>query len=166
LLRVIARLPLSEARYRQYTAKRRTVSYGAGYDFAANALTPAPPTPDFLLPLRAKVGEWTGIAADQFTQALVTEYRPGTQLGWHRDVPDFDTVVGISLGGVARIRFRPHPSLPAPAEEKFAIDLQPRSAYVLQRAVRWRWQHAISPTKVPRWSITFRTAAEETRTTR
>ena len=29
--------------------------------------------------------------------------------------------------------------------------------YVLHDEARWRWQHAISPTKALRYSITFRT---------
>jgi len=41
----------------------------------------------------------------------------------------------------------------------FHVDLAPRSAYVLRGEIRWRWQHAISPTKELRYSITFRTAA-------
>jgi hypothetical protein len=27
----------------------------------------------------------------------------------------------------------------------------------MRHDARWRWQHAISPTKALRWSITFRT---------
>jgi alkylated DNA repair dioxygenase AlkB len=37
------------------------------------------------------------------------------------------------------------------------IDLAPRSAYLMRDAARWQWQHAISPTKELRYSITFRT---------
>ena len=160
LLAIIARLPLREAQYRQYTAKRRTISYGASYDFSTNAVTPAAPVPDFLLPLREQVAAWAGILAADFVYALVTEYRPGTQLGWHRDVPSFGTVVGISLAGVGRMRFRPWPPNRETARARgFVLDLQPRSVYVLQREIRWRWQHAISPTKVLRYSITFRTTA-------
>jgi len=161
LLATIIALPFREARYRQYTAKRRTVSYGSSYDFATNVLTPAPPIADFLRPLRAQVAAWTGIPATDFVHALVTEYRPGTQLGWHRDVPNFGAVVGISLAGRARMRFRPWPHVAgAPTAEGFVLDVQPRSAYVLQREIRWRWQHAISPTKDLRYSITFRTSAD------
>jgi len=159
LLATIAALPLAEARYREYTAKRRTISYGSSYDFATNVLTPAPPIADFLLPLRARVAEWTGIPATDFVHGLVTEYRPGTQLGWHRDVPNFGAVVGISLAGVARMRFRPWPPRGAgPKRAAFHVDLQPRSAYVLQGEIRWRWQHAVSPAKALRYSITFRTS--------
>jgi alkylated DNA repair dioxygenase AlkB len=162
LLATIATLPLTESRYREYTAKRRTVSYGSSYDFSTNVLSPAPPIADFLLPLRARIAAWTGIPATAFVHGLVTEYRPGTQLGWHRDVPSFGTVVGVSLAGVARMRFRRWPHVVGKGNtDGFVLDLAPRSAYVLQREVRWRWQHAISPTKALRYSITFRTSATD-----
>jgi alkylated DNA repair dioxygenase AlkB len=173
LLETIAALPFSESKYRQYTAKRRTVSYGASYDFTTNRPLPAPPVPEWLRPLRERVAGWTGIAAADFAFALVTEYRPGTQLGWHRDVPTFEHVVGVSLAGGARMRFRPWPAARgarerapnAPRRAAFALDLQPRSAYVLRGPARWRWQHAISPTKELRYSITFRTARRGAATT-
>jgi alkylated DNA repair dioxygenase AlkB len=162
LLAAIATLPLTESRYRQYTAKRRTVSYGSTYDFSTNLLSPAPPIADFLLPLRARAAAWTGIPETAFVHGLVTEYRPGTQLGWHRDVPNFGTVVGVSLAGAARMRFRRWPHVTGRRNaDGFVLDLARRSAYVLQREVRWRWQHAISPTKALRYSITFRTSASD-----
>ena len=34
----------------------------------------------------------------------------------------------------------------------------PRSAYILRDAARWGWQHSVPPTKVLRYSVTFRTA--------
>jgi hypothetical protein len=37
------------------------------------------------------------------------------------------------------------------------MDLEPRSAYSITGHARWGWQHAISPTKELRYSITFRT---------
>ncbi|RYI99834.1 MAG: hypothetical protein EON52_24995 [Actinomycetales bacterium] len=52
LLKQIARLPLAPMRYRQYTALRRTVSYGGSYDFSAGRLDDAEPIPDWLHPLR------------------------------------------------------------------------------------------------------------------
>ena len=41
LLEEIPRLPLQEARYKAFTAKRRIMSYGAGYDFDSNDLMTA-----------------------------------------------------------------------------------------------------------------------------
>jgi alkylated DNA repair dioxygenase AlkB len=161
LLDAIRELPFREAEYRGYTAKRRIVSYGAGYDFDANELRPAPAMPDFLHPLRSKVAERIGMPPEHVTHALVTEYRPGTQLGWHRDVPDFALVVGISLGTRCRMRFRPYP--PRTGQRVFVLELEPRSMYVLAGAARWKWQHGIAPTPGLRYSITFRTLGERAR---
>lgn len=160
LLRHIRALPLREARYRQFTARRRTVNYGFAYDFQHLEAKPAPSIPDFLQALRARAATFAGVAPDQFVQALVAEYRPGTPLGWHRDVPDFEVIVGISLGGACRMRFRPYPWDSTRKKETFAMELDPRSAYVLRDEARWRWQHCVSPTKVLRYSITFRTARQ------
>jgi alkylated DNA repair dioxygenase AlkB len=155
LLGEIVALELREAQYKQYTARRRIASFGAEYDFEANTLGPAPGMPPFLAPLRAKVATWAGVAAEGFTHALVSEYRPGTPLGWHRDVPQFDVIVGISLAADARMRFRPYP--PKSGDAVLALDLPPRSAYILRDEVRWKWQHSVEATKALRYSITFRT---------
>lgn len=157
LLADIRALDLREAQYKQYTARRRIASFGAQYDFDANELRPAPGMPPFLQPLRERVAAWLGIPAESFGHALVSEYRPGTPLGWHRDVPEFEVIVGVSLAADARMRFRPWP--PRKGEPIFALDLPPRSAYVLRDEVRWRWQHSVEPTKELRYSITFRTKA-------
>jgi alkylated DNA repair dioxygenase AlkB len=152
----LAALPVAPARYREFTAGRRIASFGYGYDFSASARTPAPPLPAFLLPLRDRLAAWAGVPGEAFAQATVALYPTGTPLGWHRDVPDFGLIAGVSLAGVARMRFRPYPAAPG-ARTVCAIDLAPRSAYLIRGAARWRWQHAISPTPAPRWSITFRT---------
>jgi alkylated DNA repair dioxygenase AlkB len=157
LLQRIAGLPLTEARYKQYTAKRRTLSYGAQYDLDSNTLSEAEPVPAFLFPLREKVANWVDIPAEAFAHALITEYRAGTALGWHRDVPDFGVVAGISLANPCRMRFRPYPTATGKRLRGFDLELEPRSAYVMRDDARWRWQHAISPTKGLRYSITFRT---------
>ena len=156
LIDAIEALPLAEARYKDYTAKRRTVSYGFDYDFSYNAVHPAPPMPEFLHPLKARAAEWLGVAAEEIRHALVAEYRPGTALGWHRDVPDFELVCGVSLGAPCRMRFRPYPPR-GKTKEVLSIELAPRSAYILSADARWRWQHSIVPTRALRYSITFRT---------
>jgi alkylated DNA repair dioxygenase AlkB len=156
LLAAIAALPFHAARYKGYTARRRIVSYGSTYDFADNTLAPAPPIPPFLLPLRDRAAAWAGLDPSRLGDALVAEYAPGTPLGWHRDVPDFEHVIGISLAGACRMRFRPWPLPEDWRRRTFALELAPRSAYVLQGEARWRWQHTIPPTPALRYSITFR----------
>jgi alkylated DNA repair dioxygenase AlkB len=155
LLAEIGALPFEEAKYKAYTARRRIVSYGSSYDFETNVLGPAPSIPAFLLPLRTRAARLIGHNPPDISHALVTEYRPGTELGWHRDVGEFGIVVGVSLAGTCRMRFRRYP--PAKGAKVFNLDLAPRSVYVLRDEIRWRWQHSVAPTRELRYSITFRT---------
>jgi alkylated DNA repair dioxygenase AlkB len=159
LLEAIRELPLQEAKYKEYTAKRRTVSYGGKYDYTQNVLDPAPDIPAFLMPLRDRIAAWAGIPPEQFVHALVSEYRPGTPLGWHRDVPDFEAIIGVSLGGSARMKLRPYkPGERNLKEDVIALDLEPRSAYSIRGVARWGWQHSIVATEELRYSVTFRTS--------
>ncbi len=160
LIAAIERMPLDEARYRSYTARRRIVSYGAQYDFQHNRLLPSEPMPAELFPLRERVARWIGVEPGTFGNALVAEYRTGTPLGWHRDVPDYDVVAGVSLAGVARMRFRRYPPIHPKKADVLVLDIAPRSAYVLRGQARWDWQHSIAPTPALRYSITFRTPCE------
>jgi len=156
ILSRICTLRLHDTQYKEWTAKRRIVSYGGSYDFTHNKLLKAEPLPAWLFELRATAAEWSNERAEDFNHAIIAEYQPGTQLGWHRDVHHFETIVGISLAGFAHMRLRPYPHIhnDRPA---VSVELRPRSIYVLRGAVRWNWQHAISPTKCLRYSITFRT---------
>jgi alkylated DNA repair dioxygenase AlkB len=156
LLEVIRSLQFQEAQYRQWQAKRRVVSYGGRYDFTYGALQDAPPVPEFLYPLRARIADWAEIQPSELRHAMISEYRPGTPLEWHRDAPDFEQIVGISLLGHARMRFRPYPPEPGQRSSR-AVELSPRSAYRMSGPARRAWQHAISPSKELRYSITFRT---------
>ena len=158
LLNVVRALPLKEAQYLQYTARRRIVSFGGSYDFSSQELRPAGPIPEFLHPLRERIAALMRVPAQSVHHALVAEYQPGTPLGWHRDVPDFGVVGGVSLLGFARMRFRPYPHRKND-RTALRLDLEPRSAYAMRGPVRWHWQHAISPTPELRYSITFRTLA-------
>ncbi|MEO8154399.1 MAG: hypothetical protein ABI605_15120 [Rhizobacter sp.] len=92
LLAFIAALPLQEAQYKRYTARRRVVSYGGVFDYDALTLKPAGALPAELEWLRDHASARLGVAPHDFTHALVAEYRPGTPLGWHRDVPEFESV--------------------------------------------------------------------------
>jgi alkylated DNA repair dioxygenase AlkB len=156
LLDTIESLPLREAEYKQFTARRRVVSFGGRYDFSSHELIPAPPIPAWLHPLRDRAAAWARLTPAAINHALVSEYQPGTPLGWHRDVPEFEAIVGISLGGFCRMRFRRYPPV-KPARAELHLDLAPRSIYTMQGPARWAWQHSVSPTKQLRYSITFRT---------
>jgi alkylated DNA repair dioxygenase AlkB len=156
LLAAIRELPLTEAKYLQYTARRRTINFGAGYDFSHQRTTAAPSLPIAFEPLRARAAQWASLGSDDLIQALIAEYQVGTPLGWHRDVPDYEVIVGISLAAPARLRMRPYPWSPERKREIVAVELAPRSAYILRGVARWGWQHQVPPTKAHRYSITFR----------
>lgn len=145
LLEGISTLEFHEATHREWTARRRVVVY-------ANARSIAP----LLLPLRDRLASWCGIQPGDFSQVLINEYQPGVPLGWHRDAPDYELIAGVSLAGAARMRLRPNTGQRA-GRALCHVDLPPRSAYILRDAVRWQWQHAISPVSALRYSLTFRT---------
>ena len=113
--------------------------------------------PPFLKNVRARVAGWLQRPEDDFVHGLVTEYAPGTPIGWHRDAPHFEIVAGISLNGACRMRFRAF----ADKHTVFGIDLKPRSIYVMQDDIRWKWEHSIPPVKATRYSITLRTLAAD-----
>ena len=156
LLQQIQALSFQPAQYKEWRARRRIVSFGGSYDFSRQQLKPAAPIPEFLHALRAQVAAWTGTAPARLQHAVIAEYRPATPLGWHRDVPDFEDIIGVSLLGRARMRFRSWPPKPDQRASQ-TIELEPRSAYLMRGEARWQWQHAISPTRELRYSITFRT---------
>jgi alkylated DNA repair dioxygenase AlkB len=156
LVAEIGQLPLREAQYKEFTAKRRIVSYGGTYDFSSNELLPAGPIPLSLHGLRERISLWAAVPAREFTHALIAEYQTGTQLGWHRDVPEFEVVCGVSLAGAARMKLRRYPYRKGSRAQTLAVTLEPRSAYIMRGEARWRWQHSIPPTKNLRYSITFR----------
>lgn len=157
LVALVRRLPLQAARYKAYTARRRVVSYGGQFDYDSLELQPAAPLIEALHPLRAQVAAWAGVAPEALVHALVAEYAPGTPLGWHRDVPDFEDVFGVSLGGEAQLRLRPWPPHAPRREDILRLSLAPGSVYALRGEARWSWQHSVAPVPALRWSVTFRT---------
>ncbi|HBS6107155.1 TPA: alpha-ketoglutarate-dependent dioxygenase AlkB [Klebsiella pneumoniae] len=156
LLKIIATLPLMPARYKEYESKVRILSFGGLNDFNTHTVKPSPALDARLVPLRNRVADWLKIEHGAISHLLVTEYLPGTQLGWHRDVPVYETIVGISLGNPATIRFRPWPPDVLTSRRKVSLEVMPRSIYKLDGEARWGWQHAVPPVKYPRWSITLR----------
>jgi alkylated DNA repair dioxygenase AlkB len=91
---------------------------------------------------------------------LVSEYRPGAPIGWHRDKPSYGVVFGLSLKGRGTMRFRPLESHIEP-RQTLVLELEPRSLYVMQGPIRWLWQHSMLPARELRYSITFRTRAND-----
>jgi alkylated DNA repair dioxygenase AlkB len=129
------------------------VSFGWRYDFTGPGLVEAAPMPDWLIPLRNRAAAFAGLADEAFAHVLINEYRQGAPIGWHRDRPAFDRVVGISLGAPTTLRFR------RKADDRWQrinLPLAPRSAYLLDGPARLEWEHSLAEAAALRYSITFR----------
>jgi DNA oxidative demethylase len=136
-------------------AKRTAKHYGLDYDYESRSpVEAAEPVPGWLEPVRARAAELAGVEPGELVEVLVQRYPEGAPIGWHRDAPAFELVVGVSLLSPARMRFRRGP---AGARETRELELAPRSGYVLSDEARWKWEHHVPPTKSLRYSITFRT---------
>jgi alkylated DNA repair dioxygenase AlkB len=137
-----------------YLGHRETVSYGWRYDYADRTLKPAAPMPDWLEPARAKAEAFARLPPGTLVQALITRYAAGTTIGWHRDRPDFEVVVGLSLLAPAVLRFRRRGEDGGWARRSLTVE--PRSAYVLDGPARRAWEHSLRPVESLRFSVTFR----------
>jgi len=146
-------LPLQPFQFGQFEGKRRVASFGFRYDYALRQLQAADPLPSWLVEIVAEV-ETFGGPGIRIQQVLCTEYAIGVGIGWHRDKPHFDKVFGLSLGSACRLRFR-RPA--GKTWERFGLDAEARSLYMMSGASRQVWEHSIPPVEAPRYSITFRT---------
>jgi len=157
-------LPFNEVRMHGVVAKRQVFHFGLVYGYESWNLTPGPPLPPFLLPVRNRIAPLLNCAPDDVAEVLVTKYPPGAGIGWHRDAPMFGPgVVGVSLLSSCRFRFQRRVGA---VREGFEVILEPRSAYVLAGEARSNWQHSIPATTGLRYSITFRTLKSSTGTAR
>jgi alkylated DNA repair protein (DNA oxidative demethylase) len=160
LIAAIDATALAPFRFHQWEGKRLTVSYGWHYDFDGGGLMPSEPIPDWLLPLRERAARFAGLAPDELVQSLLIRYDADAGIGWHRDRPVFEHVLGISLGAPAAMRFRRRR---AGRFDRASAPLAPRSIYHLTGAARHAWEHSIAPMDATRWSITFRSLADRHR---
>jgi len=133
---------------------------GLALRFRDASFTPAEPIPDWLLPLRTKAARFACLQPGELVQALLIRYDPGAGIGWHRDRPVFDHVLGISLGAPATMRFRRRKS---GGFDRASVLLAPRSVYHLTGEARHEWEHSIAAMAVRRWSITFRSLSAKGR---
>ena len=160
LIREIQKVQLEPFKYYQFTGKRRTASFGWQYEFGTSEITAAPEIPPFLLPMRTRAGNVFDIDPKSLVQTSIIEYSTGSPIGWHRDIPQFGVVIGISLGAPCRMRFRKYSRVRPKKlnrDEILSIELQPRSIYLMSGASRESWQHSIPPVKELRYAIMMRT---------
>jgi alkylated DNA repair dioxygenase AlkB len=153
LAELLPGLPFKEFEFQGYLGKRRVVSFGWQYVFDGSGLRKAEDMPDFLLPLRERAAAFAGLTAADLQHVLLTEYRPGAAIGWHKDRSVFGDTIGISLLAPCRFRFR---RKSGSRWDRAALILEPRSAYLLRGPSRTEWEHSIPAVESLRYSITFR----------
>jgi alkylated DNA repair dioxygenase AlkB len=155
-------LPFKPFEFHGYLGNRRIVPFGYRYDYAGRALRAAEPMPEFLEELKHIVSRFTGIAMSLWEQALVTEYRPGAGIGWHRDKPLFADVAALSFLACCALRLRRKNGT---SWSRTSVHVPPRSGYLLHGPVRDEWEHSIAPMNELRYSVTFRSFRDNFRTT-
>jgi alkylated DNA repair dioxygenase AlkB len=153
LIEQIGAQHLAPFRFQQWTGKRLTATFGWRYDFESGSFARAEPLPSFLLPFRKRAARFAGLLEKELEQALLIHYDAGAGIGWHRDRPVFEQVVGISLGSSVPFAFRRRKEK---GFDRVKIGLNPRSIYSLSGEARHGWEHGIDRHDMPRWSITFR----------
>jgi len=153
----VSALPLQPFQFGVFEGKRRVASFGFRYDYTLQRLQPAEPIPAWLEPLIEQVEEYGG-PGTQIAQVLCTEYDVGVGIGWHRDKPHFERIFGLSLGSSCKFRFRRKVD---DRWQRYTLEAAPRSLYLMSGESRRIWEHSIPAVEAPRYSITFRTMADQ-----
>jgi hypothetical protein len=149
LIREMDALPLSPFRFQGWTGKRLTLSLGWTYDFDNSRFGPSDPIPSWLAPIKTRASRFAGVADADLVQALLIRYDPGAGIGWHRDRPVFDHVVGIPWERPPRCASagaRPRASTVLPSQHRRgpSIIFQARRGMNGNMASP-RWKHAVGP---------------------
>ena len=156
LIARIAKVDLTPFQFRGYEGRRLTHSFGWRYDFRDSSFRETEPIPAWLIPLRDRAAVFAGLQPDELLHVLLIRYDPGAGIGWHKDRPVFEHVVGVSLGGPTTMAFRQREGT---RFRRVKVPLPPRSAYLLSGPARHEWEHGIAAHAERRWSVTFRTLA-------
>jgi alkylated DNA repair protein (DNA oxidative demethylase) len=158
LIEGIEQLNLPHFQFQAWLSKRRTRSFGWLYDFQDASFGPTDPIPAFLQSLKGIAARFAGVPIEDLVQVSLIKYETGAGIGWHKDRPELDAVIGVSLGAAATMRFRRRSG---GRFERSSVVLPPRSIYLLDGEVRYEWEHSIPSVTAPRWSVTFRGLSEK-----
>jgi alkylated DNA repair dioxygenase AlkB len=156
LIARIRALPLTPFQFGAFEGKRRVAWFGWRYDYSQQKLQQADELPRWLSPFIARVEQFADLPASSVRQVLCTEYETGVGIGWHRDKPHFGEVFGLSLAAPCKFRFR---RKEGSTWQRFTLEAEPRSLYMMAGESRHVWEHSIPPVEATRYSITFRTMA-------
>ena len=154
LIAELRQLDLAQFQFGQWEGKRRVAWFGWKYDYDERKIQRASDVPDWLQPLASKIERFDDLEPGSIAQVLITEYEAGAGIGWHRDKPHFERILGLSLASPCKFRFRRKNGA---KWERFSFDAEPRSLYRMVEEARHGWEHSIPPVERLRYSITFRT---------
>jgi alkylated DNA repair dioxygenase AlkB len=138
-----------------WTGNRKTQSFGWRYDFDDASFTPADPLPTGCSRCATRRGDGRR-GADDFVHVLLARYDPGAGSAGTATGRYSRKVVGVSLNTPRSCAF----AASAAASTASALDVAPRSAYLLSGEARHDWEHSIAPGEQLRFSITFRTLSD------
>src|SRR3546814_4488737 len=106
-----------------------------------------------------RISDWSSDVCSS-DLVLIILHNPGAGIGWHKDRPVFEHVIGISLGAPASLRLRRRVD---GKFERARAPLAPRRIYHLAGEARYEWEHSITAMEETRWSITFRSFSDKGR---
>jgi alkylated DNA repair dioxygenase AlkB len=158
LVQRIRSLPLEPFQFGAFEGTRRVASFGWRYDYSQQRLQQAEVLPNWIAPMIARVAAFRGLPSGAIRQVLVTEYKAGAGIGWHRDKPHFEEVLGLSLLSPCRFRFLRQTE---GGWRRHTLAAEPRSLYLMTSESRHLWEHSIPPVEQVRYSLTFRSMARE-----
>jgi hypothetical protein len=144
LLAFIATLPLEEARYKGYTARRRVAHFGSAYDYDDHSCCPGRRCRRARAAARAGGGVGRR-APEAFANALVAEYRPAFRSAGTATFPTSRPSSRLARGHGADAVSPLPPVAPKKAD---VVCARARAALGVRaaRRARWGWQHSIAPT--------------------
>jgi hypothetical protein len=145
LIAHVLELPMQPYKFREFEAKRLVYNFGDSDE----------PFPSWLKEISLRAEKEFRLPKHSLSSAHLIHYPAGVPIGWHRDTPPHDIVVGISLNSSARFRLRKRRE--DKKWERFEATLEPRSIYTMAGPARYEWEHSIPPVEETRYSLTFRT---------
>ena len=107
----------------------------------------------WMLGVRNRIVKAAGRPPQDFIQFSVSVYPPGAGIGWHRDMPPFTRIIGVSIGHPTYMRFRQKDQ--HNKWRRRQIPLDPGTVYAITGPARSEWEHSIAP--VTHWRASFTT---------
>jgi DNA oxidative demethylase len=152
LLSIAKTLPWENYEMHGVVALRKIFRYGVNYTFEGkNAV--ARDLPSELRFIIERGAEALRVPSNEIVQVLFTHYPVGAPIGWHRDAPMFEKLLGVSLRSSCTMKLKAYD----PKLAQVHVYLHPRSAYAMTEESRWQWEHHIPAVKQERYSLTMRT---------